>query len=206
VNSEIMSYVEVNIKPAEKRHKVPKKQAEKNVQTAVRINCEVIVRKNSLNVCLNPSHTYMTPCFSADHRMKTAPSIQQITADPRVTTTRSHRFTKADRVADELVFVGGAGIPVVVTPGWVPPADTCTDAEGEGKGEVAEMALLEEDDPDPLTLAADVALALADGTLTVVPELNKPLPTVLKGTQLEDAGAGCAAGVAGCPWKKVEVP
>ena len=40
----------------------------------------------------------------------------------------------------------------------------------------------------------------------LVADAARPFPMVLVGTQEDDAGAGCAAGVGFWPWKKVEVP
>ena len=62
------------------------------------------------------------------------------------------------------------------------------------------------EDPDPdLDPALPEADAEADAP-ELVADAARPFPMVLVGTQEDDAGAGCAAGVGFWPWKKVEVP
>jgi hypothetical protein len=57
-------------------------------------------------------------------------------------------------------------------------------------------------DGDELAVVAD-GLTVADG-LGVVPVF--PFPTLATVVHMEEEGAGCAGGVTGSPWWKVEVP
>lgn len=58
----------------------------------------------------------------------------------------------------------------------------------------------------PDVIVAEAALEVGAGTLMDVPTIKNPLPMVLVVIQDDEEGAGCADGVAGSPWWKVEAP
>jgi len=70
---------------------------------------------------------------------------------------------------------------------------------------VVEPVPVPEADPDALVVLVVVAVELAALVLVVDVSPN-PFAIVLNVLQDEDEGMGCAAGVAGWPWKNVEPP
>jgi hypothetical protein len=78
-----------------------------------------------------------------------------------------------------------------------PVEDTCVETDGGEMTGVVERALT----VVPPTVEPPVGVALE-----LVPVTNKPFPMELIVAHEEDDGTGCAEGVTGSPWWKVDAP
>ena len=84
------------------------------------------------------------------------------------------------------------------------------DVETEGvEPSVLDAIALEDAEPDTEGRLEEILALTEEGApldVTVADVLAARLPMLVRGTHEEDGGAGCASGVTGWPWKKVDVP
>jgi len=157
--------------------------------------------------------------LNVHHRTKIPPRMEESIAIPSERTTISQPLGREEGAAAE--GLEGVGEPplLLVETEFPFPCEGGTDvavvreeeaeevieeieAEEDGVGSefVSEFKIIVVDDGLLLT-AVGVALGgcVVEDKIIDVPEIKNPFPIVVRGTQDDDDGAGCAGGVTGCP-------
>ena len=152
---------------------------------------------------------------------KTPASVKPTEAAPPMRTNRFHRAT-VGKAAETVVFVAVEELVVEevedvteILVGVV--SESVVDVEPDVVGisedvddetELPDVVLVTvaEDDVGTVLAVEVVLLGMGMGGIVLETTSAAPFPMVFVAVHAEDAGTGCARGVVGCPWKKVDVP